>query len=113
MFGVTTATKVWVCDLRIKERVRSYSRRASWVSMQATAWVSLLWHEAVDLITFVRSRGEDFSEIFDFCWQRGTPDASNKIGNDSPCQCDQFCPKIIEIGAILAIFRLFEVFPGL
>ena len=32
------------------------------------------------------------------------------FGNDSPCQCDQFCPKIVEIGAILAIFRPFEIF---
>ena len=39
----------------------------------------------------------------------GSPPTRTKK-NDSPCQCDQFCPKIVEIGAILADFRLFEFF---
>ena len=38
------------------------------------------------------------------------PGGPKIFGNCSPCQCDQFCPKIVEIGAILAIFRPFEIF---
>ena len=40
----------------------------------------------------------------------GPNDAQKHFGNDSPSQLDQFCPKIVEIGAILTIFRPFEVF---
>ena len=40
----------------------------------------------------------------------GPPTHKKTIGNDSPCQYDQFYPKNIESGAILAIFRPFEIF---
>ena len=32
------------------------------------------------------------------------------FGNDRAHRCDEFRPKIVPIGAILAIFRLFEIF---
>ena len=36
--------------------------------------------------------------------------ATNFFGNYGPRQRDEFCPKIVEIGAILAIFPPFEIF---
>ena len=51
---------------------------------------------------------EFFGEIFKIFGDGGPPTHKNKFGNDSPCQCDQFRPKIVEIGAILANFRPFE-----
>ena len=54
--------------------------------------------------------GEKNSDIFEIFGDGGPPTHKQKFGNDSRCQRDQFRPKIVEIGAILAIFRLFEFF---
>ena len=54
--------------------------------------------------------GEKFSEIFENSGDRGPPTHKKKFGNDSQRQRDQFCPKIVEVGAILAIFRPFDLF---
>ena len=45
-----------------------------------------------------------------FWWSCSTLMARKNFGNDRSCRCDRFCQKIIQIGAILAIFWPFEIF---
>ena len=67
--------------------------------------------DAVEKITISTWKWKTFRKFSKFS-ATGAPRCTiQNFGNDSPCQCDQFCPKIVEIGAILAIFRPFEIFP--
>ena len=58
---------------------------------------------AIDIQTADRTK--NFSKTFFL-----SPGGQQNFGNDSLQRCDRFCQIFVQIGAILAIFRPFEIF---
>ena len=71
---------------------------------------------AISILFFVRKRSRaNFFELFAKVFRRFRPrrnffDGPIFFSNFSWQRCDSFGPKIVEIGAILAIFQPFEIF---
>ena len=59
--------------------------------------------------TLATTRSRNFSRCSQSFCEVFANNAPKRFGNDRFCRCDQFRTKVIEIGAILAIFEPFEV----
>ena len=66
--------------------------------------------EGVEIITISVYSVKIVRKFSEFVWGDAPRRATKLFGNYGPRQRDEFCPKIVEVGAILAIFRPFEMF---